>query len=117
MLQSTGDKVLESGPFERLFTGNATARMLDFLVASQEFDYSESDIARYSGVSLRHAQLAIPKLAVLGIIFQTRTSGRSKMYRLNKNDKAGVILEQLAFQLTGAEIRAEAGMEVTPVRL
>ena len=116
MMTPKSKKVLESGPFERLFTGNATARMLDFLVASQEFDYSESDIARYSGVSLRHAQLAIPKLAGLGIIFQTRTSGRSKMYRLNKNNKVGVILEQLAFQLTGAEIKSEAGMEVTPVR-
>ena len=50
---SQSQKALDSGPFERLFSGNATAKMIDFLISSQEWDYSESDIARFSGISLR----------------------------------------------------------------
>jgi DNA-binding transcriptional ArsR family regulator len=102
------NKVLEHGPLERLYTGNATAKILDFLVAMQEFDYSESDIARYSGVSIRHAQREIPKLEMLGIIQMTRQSGKSKMYRLNKENKTGMFLEKMVLSLAGQQIKQQA---------
>lgn len=108
------DKVLEQGPLELLFTGNATAKMLDFLSTMQEFDYSESDIARYSGVSLKHAQTTIPKLVDLGLLVNTRQSGRSKMYRLNKESKSGSSLEKFALSVASARIHNMMEKE-TPV--
>lgn len=100
-------KILESGPLERLFSGNATAKMLDFMVASQEYDYSESDIARYSGTSLRHVQMTLPRLVKSGLLAQTRLSGRSKMYRLDKQSKSGSALEKFALVLASVDIRNE----------
>jgi hypothetical protein len=98
------DKVLEQGPLELLFTGNATARILDFLSTMQEFDYSESDIARYSGVSLKHTQTTIPRLVDLGLLVNTRQSGRSKMYKLNKESKSGSSLEKFVLSIASARI-------------
>ncbi|MEM2141610.1 MAG: hypothetical protein QXJ74_08970 [Nitrososphaera sp.] len=101
------DKVLEQGPLEMLFTGNATARILDFVATMQAFDYSESDIARYSGVSLKHAQTTIPRLVESGLLIQTRTSGRSKMYKLNKESKSGTALEDFVLALASTRVHKQ----------
>ena len=98
------EKALESGPLERLFAGNATAKMLDFLSTFREFDYSESDIARYSGVSIRHAQRELPKLERLKLIKMTRTSGKSKMYRMDTESQTGILASKFGLALAGIEV-------------
>jgi hypothetical protein len=97
------EKALESGPLERLFAGNATAKMLDFLSTFREFDYSESDIARYSGVSIRHAQRELPKLERLKLIKMTRTSGKSKMYRMDTESQTGTTASKFGLALASIE--------------
>lgn len=98
------EKALESGPLERLFTGNATAKILDFLITFQEWDYSESDIAKNAGISVRTVQREILKLESLRLVKLTRTVGKAKMYKLDKAWKSGFILEKLALALAGTEI-------------
>jgi hypothetical protein len=97
-------KALESGPLERLFCGNAAAKMLDFLSTFGEFDYSESDIARNSGVSIRHAQRELPKLRRLKLIKMTRTAGKSKMYKIDKESQTGVLVRRFGLALAGIDI-------------
>jgi len=97
-------KALERGPLESLFSGNATARILDFLATFQEWDYSESDIANNAGVSVRTVQREIPKLEKYRLVTQTRSIGKAKMYKLDKSWKTGFILEKLALALAGTEI-------------
>ena len=97
-------KALESGPLERLFAGNATAKMLDFLSTFREFDYSESDIARHSGVSIRHAQRELPKLERLKLIKMTRISGKSKMYRMDTESQTGMTASKFGLALASIEV-------------
>ena len=71
-----------------LFSGNATAKLLDFLVTYTDNDYSETDIAGLAGISLRTAFREIPKFESVGLIAFTRKVGRAKMYKLNPNSDA-----------------------------
>jgi hypothetical protein len=101
---SKSKKALEAGPLERLFSGNAAAKMLDFLSTFDAYDYSESDIARNSGVSIRHAQRELPKLRRLKLIKMTRTAGKSKMYKMDTGSKTGALVDKLGFALAEIDI-------------
>jgi len=109
-------KVLEGGPLESLFSGNATAKILDFLITFQEWDYSESDIANNAGVSVRTVQREMPKLEQHRLVESTRTVGRAKMYRLGKSWKTGFFLEKLALALAGTEIERMLPKDVKEVK-
>lgn len=110
------DKVLESGPFERLFSGNAIAKIMDFIISSQEYDYSEKEIAKYSGVSVRTVQREIPKLLATRLIKQVRSVGNAKTYQLDKSDKdktrPGYLIDKLALALSTEDIRQKGLMQV-----
>jgi len=97
-------KALEHGPLESLFSGNATAKILDFLITFQDWDYSESDIANNAGVSVRTVQREISELEQYRLVVPTRTIGKAKMYKLEKAWKTGFFLEKLALALAGTEI-------------
>lgn len=90
-----------------LFLGTSTSKILDFLLIFREFDYSESDIARNAGISTRHIYRAIPKLEHLNLIENTRTSGRSKMYKINSNSEAIQHLEKFAYLIAKDKIYDE----------
>lgn len=106
-MKKTGSKskVLESGPLETLFSGNATAKIMDFVISSQEWDYSESDIARNSDVSIRTVQRELSKLLESKLIKQVRTVGNAKMYQLDKSYRMGYLLEKLTLSLAQQNIR------------
>lgn len=109
-------KALESGPLEILFSGNATAKILDFLITFQEWDYSETDIANNAGVSVRTVQREMPKLEEYRVVELTRQVGKAKMYRLDKSWKSGFFLEKLALALVGAKIEKMLPEDVRGVK-
>jgi hypothetical protein len=114
-MNKTKRKVSKSGPLETLFSGNATAKIMDFIIYAQERDYSESDIARSSRVSVRTVQREITKLLESNLIKHVRTVGNAKMYQLDKSNKTGEQIEKLALSLTQIRIHkltAEAQKEV-----
>jgi predicted ArsR family transcriptional regulator len=112
-MNSKERKVLEGGPLETLFSGNATAKIMDFLISSQEWDYSESDIARNSGVSIRTVQREISKLVESKLIKHARPVGNAKMYQLDKSTKTGQQIEKLAFSLAQIRIHKLTGKQAT----
>lgn len=79
-------------PLERLF-GGVTAKILDFLITFQDYDYSKKDIAKHSKVSMRHALLAIEKLEKEEIIIHTRKVGIALMYKYNSENPTAKILQ------------------------
>ena len=87
------------GVLGKLFLGTSTAKILDFLLIFREFDYSESEIAKHAGISTRHIYRAIPKLEELGLIDNTRMSGRAKMYKINSDCKAIQYLEKFVYTI------------------
>ena len=113
MKKTARGKVLKSGPLETLFSGNATAKIMDFMISSQEWDYSESDIARNSDVSIRTVQREISKLIESKLVKHVRTVGNAKMYQLDKSHKTGEQMEKLAFSL--AQLRIQKSIhKMTP---
>jgi len=69
--------------FLEIFGESPMLRVLDYLVVNEDFDYSMTDIASLSGVGYSTLKLFWKNLEANGIVRNTRTVGRAKMYRLN----------------------------------
>ena len=69
--------------FLSIFGDSPILRVLDFLVVNEDFDYSMTDIASLSGVGYSTLKLFWTKLEKEGIVVNTRTVGKAKMYNLN----------------------------------
>jgi hypothetical protein len=79
-------------PLERVFQ-NAAARVLDFFVLNQKFDYSESDISRMAEVPRRTLDRVLQRLLNERLIMRTRTSSKSYMYMLNAKSARALALQ------------------------
>ncbi|MGD6808161.1 MAG: hypothetical protein ACQCN3_00520 [Candidatus Bathyarchaeia archaeon] len=101
----------ENGTLEDLFGSSATARILDFMAVSKDYDYNKQDIAENSEVSLRHAYTAIDKLEKLELIKKTRHVGLSQMYKFNIENQAAKILADFAHTLAAQECTKIANKE------
>lgn len=66
------------------------------MLSNQDFDYSESDIAKLTGISPRTVQRTIPYLIKESLMERTRTSGKAFMYRANLNSsRTNALLEYI----------------------
>ena len=75
----------EKSSFRLVFGNSPFIRVLDFLLDTRGFyDYSLTEIADKSGVSWATMNKIYPQLLNLGIIKQTRTISRAKMFLLNE---------------------------------
>lgn len=84
IIEKEKENEISSTPLEYLFVGNATAKLLEFLVKSRDFDCSLSDMIRGAGVSSKTIERDIPKLEKLGMIQFSRPIGKAKLYKVNK---------------------------------
>ncbi len=91
-------KALQSGPLESVFPGS-TSKILDFLATFKEWDYSVSDIAKYSGVSFKTALNEIKNLEEQRVVSRIRTVGKAIMYKLNLESKQGFYIDKLVFEI------------------
>ena len=69
-------------PLSRIFN-SPSSKILDFLLTNQDFDYSESDISKLTGVSPRTVQRTLPDLLEENLVKHTRKSGKAYMYKAN----------------------------------
>ncbi len=97
-------KVLELGPLEDTFTCSRS-KILDFLIVFDDYDYSISDIARYSGISFKTALNETRTLESESLITRTRRSGKAIMYRLNLDSKQVQLISQLAKEIAVRRIK------------
>jgi DNA-binding transcriptional ArsR family regulator len=75
------------GHFEKIFH-SAPARIIDFLMTFSEFDYSESDIARRTGLSKKTVSIELRRLSEEEVVELTRWCGPAQMYRINDKGPA-----------------------------
>lgn len=73
-------------PLEKLFTGSATARIIDILWENQGTDLTLTDIAKKAGIHYTTLMKALPLLERLEMVKMTRRVGNAKLYRINKDD-------------------------------
>ncbi len=82
-------------PLSRVFN-SPPSKILDFLLTNQDFDYSESDIAKLIGISPRTVQRTIPYLLKETLIERTRKSSKTFMYKANLNSsRVNALLEYI----------------------
>ena len=98
------DKVLELGSLESIFPCSRS-KILDFLCVFDKYDYSISDIARYSGISFKTALNEVRILDSEGIIIHTRTAGKAIMYKLNPDSKTAKSINKLALDIAVKHVK------------
>lgn len=99
-------KAMPDGPLESMFPV-ASSKILDFLSTHKRWDYSVSDIAKYSGVSFKTALAEVKKLEAQGVIEQTRTVGNATMYQFDINSKQAHYIDKLINEIATRRIQED----------
>ncbi len=86
---------LKNRPLERIFQ-NSIARIIDFFIINQNFNFSTAEISELSDVPLRTIQRIIPQLVEKEIIKEVKRSKKNKAYGLNKDSELAEILNEYA---------------------
>ena len=95
----------EMSSFLEIFGDYPVNRVLDFLITFDEFDYSMTEIAENAGVGYSTLLLFWAKLEAKGIVLSTRKVGKSKMYKLNRENPVVVELVKLHWQVCQQEMQ------------
>jgi len=109
-MNKTKNTTTHSGVLNSLF-GGVTAKIMDFLIVHNEWDYSKQDIANYSGTSLRHAIITIEKLEKYNFIKHTRNVGAAHMYQFNNDNPTLVKFAHCARQIAADEFQKFADQQ------
>jgi len=80
--ENMGDSV-----FIESFGDSPINRLLDFFIIFGDFDYSLTDIASKANIGYSTLKILIKKLEKIGFVIQSRSVGKSKMYKLNTENK------------------------------
>lgn len=100
---------------EKLFTGSATAKILDVLWEYQDMDITLTDISDEAGIHYTTLMKALPVLEELNIIAMTRQVGNAKLYQINRDD---IVVKRLVKFLNELNLRlaekaaANQGMQI-----
>jgi len=73
----------EKTSFALVFGESPVAKVIDFFIDNQEFDYSLTDIAKGAEVGWSTLHQFWPDLVKLGVAKRTRKIGRAELYKLN----------------------------------
>jgi len=73
--------------FLDLFGGNPRAKVLDFFMENDIFDYSKKQVSELSGVAFNSLEKFWNNLIEFEIIKKTRKVGKSEMYIINKENE------------------------------
>ena len=97
---------LKNRPLERIFQNNI-ARIIDFFIINQNFNFSTVEISDLSDVPLRTIQRIIPQLVEKKIIKEVKRGKKSKGYELNKDSELAEILNKYAISTMNSFINEE----------
>ena len=92
--------MIQDSIFIKTFGRNPTARLLDFLIENNVFDYPKYKIAEFTGISRVTLDKLLPQFLQNNIIKETRQIGRAKMYQFNRDSPIGKALLNLDFAIT-----------------
>lgn len=99
--------------FLESFGDSPINRILDFLIVFDRFDYSMADISVKAGVSYSTIKILIKELLKKKIIIETRISGKSKMYKLNKENPLVKRFIEFYWNITNEDIDKGLKRKVT----
>ncbi len=86
-------------------------RIIDFLIDNLVYDYSLVEIAKGAGVAYTTLIDIFPDLIKKGIVKETRQVGKSKMYKLNRENPAVKVM--LAVDMKISELGIKQMLKIT----
>ena len=89
--------------FVEYFGNSPYVKVLDFLIAGQEFDYSMTEVARGARVGWSAFTRIWEQLLKKEIIVSTRNIGNAKLFRLNKKNPFVIKIIKFDWELTKME--------------
>ena len=90
-------------PLDAIFQ-NTTAKILDFLVLNQRFDYSATEISKITHIPLRTLQRVLPHLVKKEMVKETGRIGNTRMYMLNDDSELTKLLGQFVLATMNIQI-------------
>ena len=85
---------MEKSLFIEFMGDSPTIRVMDYLLTERDLDFSITDMAKNSGIGRTTLYRIWDSLIKNEIIIPTRTIGKAKLYKLNKeNDKIKCLIE------------------------
>ena len=109
-------KIEEKSIFLQVVGDTPKLRVLDFLMTFQHFDYSLTDIAKNARVSYSNLMLFWPEFVKAGIVKQTRTVGKAKMFKLNEKNPFVQELSRLQYLISKMVIHKQFGLPELKVK-
>src|SRR5918911_3794686 len=100
-------------PLESIFQ-NGPARVLDFLILNQNFDYSAAEISRITGIPLRTVQRVLPHLVQKELVKETGKIGNTRMYIINSKSELSELLRQYVLTRINLDIDKRRRQQDTP---
>lgn len=95
--------LIKNRPLERIFR-NSIARVIDFLIINQQFNFTTAEISRSSEIPLRTVQRIIPHLVQNKIVIENKYKDKIKNYELNRESKLVEILKLYSIETVNAFI-------------
>jgi hypothetical protein len=93
-------------PLEDIF-GNAVARVLDFLIINEPFDYSLGEISQIVLIPLDSLRKMIPVLVEKGLLEEIGKKSETKTFKLNEKSDLARSLRQYVLAKINNDIERE----------
>lgn len=93
-------------PLEDIF-GNAVARILDFLIINEPFDYTLDEISQCIHIPTDILRKVIPVLTEKGLLEEIKKKGEGRNYKLNENSNLAQSLSQYVLTKINYELERE----------
>ena len=103
MNENIESTLVKNRPLERIFRNNI-ARVIDFLIINQQFNFTTAEISRSSEIPLRTVQRIIPQLVQNKIVIENKYKDKIKNYELNRESKLVEILKLYSIETVNAFI-------------
>lgn len=101
---------LKNRPLERVFQNNI-ARIIDFFIINQSFNFSTLEISELSEVPLRTVQRIVPQLVKKEILNEIKSGKRNRIYELNKSSELAEALSKYSIATINAFIKSAKKIE------
>jgi hypothetical protein len=105
-LESTTSVDVGTRPLEDIF-GNSVAKVLDFLIINEPFDYSLEEISRLVHVPIDTLRKMVPGLVEKGLLGETGKKRESRSYKVNEKSKLARSLSQYVLAKINDDIERE----------
>jgi hypothetical protein len=105
-LESATSSDVGTRPLEDIF-GNAVAKVLDFLIINEPFDYSLDEISQFSHIPIGTLQKMIPGLVDKGLLEEIGKKREGRNYRFSERSDLARTLSQYVLAKINHDIEKE----------